>query len=168
LLHIKFLYGLIPYKYSFSTLLNLGANALVFRHRRLSNQEENKIYHYSIYILLRIIYKASFAYIAILGVISFHIDYMSAFGFENDKGNLEKPTSNLTNSELASLANKCLSVVKNELRNHDMPVAFTFLGITEKVISAIEGNTSNPDNLTVTVQPGICDWFDPESKAQIR
>jgi hypothetical protein len=92
----------------------------------------------------------------------------TVLGLENSTTVSENAKSNMTVSEMATLANKCLRVVQSELRNHDMPVAFTFLGITEKVISAIAGNTSNPDNLTITIQPGMCDWFDPESKSQIR
>ena len=49
---------------------------------------------------------------------------------------------NMTVPELASLANKCLDVVKSELKNRDMPVAFLFIGMTERIISAIGGNTT--------------------------
>jgi len=77
--------------------------------------------------------------------------------------------SNMTVPQLASLARKCINVVKSELRNHDMPVAFTFLGITERIISAIGGNyTTEANNITLTIQPTMCDWFDPESKTEIK
>lgn len=76
--------------------------------------------------------------------------------------------SNMTTTELASLAGKCLKVVRSELTNRDIPVAFAFLGITEKVISAIGGNTTETSNQSLIIQPGMCDWYDPESKADIK
>ena len=50
-----------------------------------------------------------------------------------------------------------------------MPVAYTFLGITERVILAIEGNyTTEANNQSLTIYPTMCDWFDPESKMEIK
>jgi len=75
----------------------------------------------------------------------------------------------MATQDMAHLASKCLKVVKSELRNHDMPVAYTFLGITERVILAIEGNyTTEANNQSLTIYPTMCDWFDPESKMEIK
>ena len=75
----------------------------------------------------------------------------------------------MTNAEMATVANKCLDVVKDELKNRDLPVALLFIDMTEKVISAIAGNTTTgPNNSSLIIQPNMCDWDDPESKAEGR
>lgn len=71
---------------------------------------------------------------------------------------------------LVDLARKCITVVKDEMVRGDMAVAGMFINMADQILAQANPDSvmNNNQNVTITITPHMCDWYDPESGKEYR